>query len=82
MLCTIGEALMRNINTAARARTAAEKALTDPNLTAKECDALFHSAQKNSQTAATAFLDHKSSCNTCRTPDSALHRKMPQHAQQ
>ncbi len=82
MLCTIGEALMKNLNAAAKARAAAEKALSNPDLTVKECDALFHSAQKNSQAAATAFLDHKVGCTTCRTPESALHRKVAQHAQQ
>ena len=81
MLCTIGEALMKNLNAAAKSRAAAEKALTDPNLTVKECDALFHSAQKNSQAAANAFLDHKVGCTTCRTPESGLHRKTGHHAQ-
>ena len=81
MLCTIGEALMKNLNAAAKARAAAEKALTNPDLTVKECDALFHSAQKNSQTAASAFLDHKAGCTTCRAPQSAVHHKAAQHAQ-
>jgi hypothetical protein len=81
MLCTIGEALMRTITAAAKARAAAEKALSDPNLTVKACDALFHSAQKNSQAAATAFLDHKVGCATCRTPESALHRTSANHVQ-
>ena len=81
MLCTVGEAFMKNLNAAAKARAVAEKALTDPNLTVKECDALFHSAQKNSQSAATAFLDHKADCPTCRTPPSGLHRKAAHHAQ-
>ncbi len=81
MLCTIGEAFMRNLNIAAKARTAAEKALSDPNLTVKECDALFHSAQKNSQAAATAFLDHKSGCSICRTPESEIRRRPALHPQ-
>jgi hypothetical protein len=81
MLCTVGEALMKNLNAAAKARAAAEKALTNPDLTVKASDALFHSAQKNSQAASSAFLDHKAGCTVCRAPQSAIHHKATHPAQ-
>ena len=81
MLCTIGEALMKNLNAAAKARADAEKALTNSDLTVKASDALFHSAQKNSQAASSAFLDHKAGCTICRAPQSAIHHKATHPAQ-
>jgi hypothetical protein len=75
MLCSIGQALMKNLNATARERAAAEKELKDSAHTPRAIEARLLGAQKAHLAAGNVFVEHKAGCVTCRTSESSIRRR-------
>ncbi len=80
MLCPSGKDLKRIFETAVRNLAEAEKVMSDSAVSFLVRDQRFQKAQKDRRTAASAFLEHKAGCSTCRTRDSAIRPRFSSEA--